>query len=181
VRLVFAPVLPPSRAANHRSTAVEGTSPEREGENHMIRSVLAATALIGGVTVLLAQSDPIAERKQLMKSNASQSKNVSQMVKGEAPFDAAKADAAFRTWGENAQKLPALFASPPPPGADTRALPKIWQNKADFDAKHDAFVKAVAAGKGKTKSVDELKAALPAVSKACGDCHEPYRAAAKKK
>jgi cytochrome c556 len=146
----------------------------------MIRSVLAATALLGGVTVLLAQSDPIAQRKELMKSNGSHAKNVSQMVKGEAPFDAAKADAAFTTWGENAQKIPALFASPPPAGADTRALPKIWQDKADFDAKHQAFVKAVADGKGKTKSADELKAAFPAVSKACGDCHEPYRAPAKK-
>jgi cytochrome c556 len=147
----------------------------------MIRSVLAATVLLGGITILWAQSDPIAQRRELMKSNASQTKNISQMVKGEAPFDAAKAAAAFTTWGENAQKLPGLFASPPPAGADTRALPKIWQSKADFDAKHDAFAKAAATGKGKTKSLDELKAAFPAVTKACGDCHEPYRAAAKKK
>ena len=146
----------------------------------MIRTVLAATVLLGGVTVLLAQSDPIAQRKELMKSNVGHAKNVAAMVKGEAPFDAAKATAAFTTWGENAQKIPGLFASPPPPGADTRALPKIWENKADFEAKAAALKKAADAGKGKTNSLDELKAAAPAVTKACGDCHEGYRAAAKK-
>jgi cytochrome c556 len=151
-----------------------------KGENHMMRTVVAATALLGGITVLLAQSDPIAERKELMKSNGKHAKNVGQMVKGEAPFDAAAANAAFSDWGKAATRIPALFASPPPPGADTRALPKIWQDKAGFEAKAAAFSKAVADNKGKTKSLDELKAAFPAVSKACGDCHEPYRAPAKK-
>ena len=55
----------------------------------MIRSVIAATVLLGGITILLAQSDPIAERQTLMKSNAKNAKNVTQMVKGETPFDAA--------------------------------------------------------------------------------------------
>jgi cytochrome c556 len=146
----------------------------------MIRTVLAATALLGGVTVLLAQSDPIAQRKELMKSNGGHAKAMTQMVKGEQPFDAAKANQAFTAWGENAAKIPALFSSAPPPGADTRALPKIWTDKAGFDKATAAFKKAVDDGKTKTKSVDELKASMPAVSKACGDCHEGYRAAAKK-
>jgi cytochrome c556 len=147
----------------------------------MIRTVLAVTALLGGVTVLVAQSDPIAQRKELMKANGKHSKNVSQMVKGEAPFDAAKAAEAFTAWHDTAQKIPSLFASPPPPGADTRALPKIWEDKAGFEAKTAAFSKAVTENKGKTKSLDELKAAFPAVSKSCGDCHEPYRRPAPKK
>jgi len=141
----------------------------------MKRTIVAATVLLGGVTILLAQSDPIAQRKELMKSNASHAKNVTQMVKGEAPFDAAKATEAFATWSSNAQRVPSLFASPPPAGADTRALPKIWENKADFEAKAAALKKAADAGKGKTGSIDEVKAAFPAVSKACGDCHEAYR------
>jgi len=141
----------------------------------MKRTIVAATALLGGVTILVAQGDPIAQRKELMKSNANHAKNVTQMVKGEAPFDAAKAAEAFTAWGKNAQQIPALFASPPPAGADTRALPKIWENKADFEAKAAALKKAADDGVGKTNSVDQLKASFPAVSKACGDCHEPYR------
>ena len=141
----------------------------------MKRTIVAATALLAGVTILLAQGDPIAQRKELMKSNASNAKAVNQMIKGEAPFDAAKAAEAFTTWGKNAQQIPALFASPPPAGADTAALPKIWENKADFEAKAAALKKAADDGMGKTNSVDQLKAAFPAVSKACGDCHEAYR------
>ena len=146
----------------------------------MLRTVLAATALLGGVTVLLAQSDPIAQRKELMKSNGGHAKAMTQMAKGEAPFDAAKASQAFTTWSENAAKIPGFFASAPPPGADTRALPKIWSDKAGFDAAAAALKKAADDGKTKTKSVDEVKAAMPAVTKACADCHEGYRAAAKK-
>ena len=47
--------------------------------------------------------------------------------------------------------------------------------KSDFDAKMAAFAKAVADHKDKAKTLDELKAAMPFVSKTCGDCHEPYR------
>jgi len=139
----------------------------------MIRSVIAATVFLGGITVLLAQSDPIADRQALMKSNAKNAKNVTQMVKGDSPFDAAQAKAAFNTWHENAKRIPTLFPSPPPPGAATRALPKIWENKADFDAKAAALAKA--ASEGKTGTLDELKASFPNVQKACGDCHDAYR------
>ena len=40
----------------------------------MIRSVIAATAILGGITVLLAQGDPITDRQALMKSNAKNAK-----------------------------------------------------------------------------------------------------------
>jgi cytochrome c556 len=139
----------------------------------MIRSVIAATVVLGGVTALLAQSDQITERQALMKSNAKNAKSVTQMVKGESPFDAAQAKAAFNTWHENAKKIPTLFTSPPPADAKSRALPKIWENKADFEAKAAALAKA--ASEGKTGTLDELKASFPNVQKACGDCHDNYR------
>jgi cytochrome c556 len=139
----------------------------------MIRSVIAATAILGGITVLLAQSDPITDRQALMKSNAKNAKGVNMMVKGEAPFDAAQAKAAFNTWHENAKRIPTLFTSPPPPDAKTRALPKIWQNKADFEAKAAALAKA--AMEGKAGTLDELKASFPTVQQACANCHDNYR------
>ena len=141
----------------------------------MIRSVLAMAAIAVGATVVMAQSDPIAQRKSLMKSNGQNSGALNRMVRGEDPFDAAKVNAAFAAWADNAAKIPALFASPPPAGADTRALPKIWEAKADFDARLAAFGKAVADNKDKAKTLDALKVAYPLVSKICNDCHEPYR------
>jgi len=141
----------------------------------MIRTFVALGAVAIAVTAVMAQSDPIAQRKALMKSNGQSSGALNRMVRGEDPFDAAKAAAAYATLAENAPKVAGLFASPPPAGAETRALPKIWETKADFEAKAAAFVKAAADNKDKAKTLDELKASYPNVSKVCNDCHEPYR------
>ena len=141
----------------------------------MIRNVLAMTAVAVGVTAVMAQSDPVSQRKALMKGNGQHAGAVGKMVKGEEPFDAAKVTAAFAQWTETAQKLPGLFPEPPKPGEETRALPKIWETKSDFEAKIAAFGKAVAENKDKAKTLDELKLAMELVSKTCGDCHEPYR------
>jgi cytochrome c556 len=142
----------------------------------MNRTILAMAAVaVGLTTVAIAQSDPLSQRKALMKSNGQHAQAVGKMVRGEDPFDAAKVNAAFAQWGETAQKAGALFAEPPKPGEDSRALPKIWETKSDFEAKMAAFGKAVADNKDKVKTLDELKVAMPLVSKTCGDCHEPYR------
>jgi cytochrome c556 len=141
----------------------------------MIRTVLAMTAIAVGVTAVMAQSDPIAQRKALMKENGKNGGALNRMVRGEDPFDAAKVTAAYAGMADVAAKVGPLFASPPPAGADTRALPKIWENKPDFDAKLAAFGKAVADNKDKGKTLDELKVSFAAVNNACNNCHEEYR------
>jgi len=141
----------------------------------MIRIVLAGAAVAVVVTAVMAQSDPISQRKALMKGNGQHSGATNRMARGEDPFDAAKVNAAFAHWTETAQKLPGLFPEPPKPGEETRALPKIWENKSAFDAKIAQFAKAVADNKDKAKTLDELKVTLPNVSKICGECHETYR------
>jgi cytochrome c556 len=141
----------------------------------MIRTVLAMAAVAAGVTVVVAQSDPLSQRKSLMKGNGQNLGAINRMVRGEDPFDAGKVNAAFVQWTETAQKIPALFPEPPKAGEESRALPKIWENKSDFEAKIANFGKVVADNKDKVKTLDELKVAAPLVSKACGDCHEPYR------
>jgi cytochrome c556 len=141
----------------------------------MNRTVLSVAAVAVGLSVALAQSDPVSQRKALMKSNGQHAGALSRMVKGENPFDAAKVDAAFAQWTETAQKLPTLFPEPPKAGEDTRALPKIWEDKGDFEAKITAFAKVVADNKDKAKTLDELKVAMPLIGKGCGNCHELYR------
>jgi cytochrome c556 len=159
------------------STVVEfGRQPEhRRGDYSMMRTVLAMAAIAVGVTAVVAQSDPLAVRKALMKANQQNATALNKMVRGEDPFDAAKVNTAFATWSENAPKITSLYTTPPKPGEDSRALPKIWETKSDFDAKAATFTKAVADNKDKAKSLDELKVAFPAVNKTCNDCHELYR------
>ena len=141
----------------------------------MMRTILVMAAVAVGVTAVVAQSDPLSQRKALMKGNGQNLGAINRMVRGEDPFDAAKVNTAFAHWTETAQKIPALFPAPPKPGEESRALPKIWENKSDFEAKIANFAKAVADNKDKAKTLDELKVAAPLVSKACGDCHDPYR------
>jgi cytochrome c556 len=161
------------RGMDRQPTAVKALN--KNGSSIMIRTVLAMALVAGVAAAAVAQSDPIKERQGLMKRNGKNQGIVNRMVRGQEPFDVAKVNTAFTDWADAAKKLPALFQSPPPPGAKTRALPKIWENKADFEARLAALGKAVDDNKDKAKTLDELKVSFPKVSKVCNDCHETYR------
>jgi len=141
----------------------------------MIRTVLGMAVFVAAASVAMAQSDSLSQRKALMKGNGEQLGALNKMAKGEQPFDRAKVDEAFAKFGEVAQKAPALFPEPPKAGEDTRALPKIWETKSDFEAKFANFRRVVDDNKDKAKTLDELKVTVSTVGKACGNCHEPYR------
>jgi len=111
-----------------------------------------------------------------MKENDQNAIVVVRMMRGLAPFDAAKVDAAFAQWAGTAQKLPGLFPDNSKTGQKTRAASKIWLTKADFDAKAAQFGKVVAENRAKAKaSLDGLRGAIPAVASACDACHKDYR------
>jgi len=147
----------------------------------MIRTVLIVAAVAIGVTGVVAQTDPIATRKDMMKQTNKYAKAVNGMAKGESAFDAATVAAAYKTWEGTAAQFGKLFPDNSKEGGKTRAKAAIWQNRKDFDAKLAAFSKAVAAGQGKSSSLDGVKASMSAINTACTDCHELYRAPAQKK
>jgi cytochrome c556 len=146
----------------------------------MIRTVLVTAVVAFGVTAVVAQTDPIAARKDLMKQNNKYAKAVNAMVKGEEPFTSETVAAAFTNWENAATQFGKLFPDNSKEGGNTRSKAAIWQNRKDFDAKLAVFAKAVAEGKPKANSLDGLKAAMPAINDGCNNCHELYRAAAKK-
>lgn len=142
------------------------------------KTVAAAALFVGALSAsaVLAQQGPIDARKALMKGNNDNAKIVVGMMRGQIPFDAAKVDAAFAQWAVTAEKFAALFPESSKTGGKTRAAPKIWTAKADFDAKVAAFGKAIAENRDKAKaSLDGLKVAVPIVGKTCDNCHEDYR------
>ena len=142
----------------------------------MIRTISAIIAVAIGVSAVVAQTDPIATRKGLMKKNDEHERNLRQMVRAEAPFDVAKVNEAFTQWGDTARHLANLFPDDSKTGQDTRAMPKIWETRSDFEAKIAAWGKAVADNKDKARTLDELKVAYAGVKTACDNCHESYRA-----
>jgi cytochrome c556 len=141
----------------------------------MTRTVLAVAALALGVVAANAQ-DPIAARKALMKATGGQAAQGAKFVKGEEPFDLAKAQAIFAQYQKTSADGKALFPANSKTGGDTAALPAVWEKKADFDAKLAKLGDDAKAASGKVKDLDSFKAAFSEVQRNCGGCHESYRA-----
>jgi cytochrome c556 len=127
------------------------------------------------VAAVSAQSDPIAARKALMKTNGDQAKIASAMLKGDAPFDLTKAKLALASFQDAGEKAPALFPDNSKTGGDTAALPKIWEDKADFNARLAKLAADAKAASGTVTDLDSFKAAMGTIGKECGGCHELYR------
>ena len=139
-------------------------------------AALAVAFLAAGVGAVIAQSDPIAARKAMMKENDENALALVRMMRGQMPFDPVKVDAAFAQWEDTAKKFPELFPGNSQIGQETRAASKIWITKADFDAKAAEFGKVVAENRVKAKaSLAGLRAAIPSIGNACDNCHKEYR------
>jgi len=141
-----------------------------------VKVVLVALAFATGLAgMAFAADDPIQARRDIMKNNAEAAKVAFGMVQGKMPYDATQAAAAMKTLQEDMAQFPTLF----PEGSDTgntHASPAIWQNMEDFKAHAakliaDAKVAETAAPNG----LDAFKAAVGAVGRDCGGCHELYR------
>ena len=141
----------------------------------MKRLILAATALAIGVSFAVAQQDPIAARKALMKKNGDEAKIGTAFMKGEAAFDLAKAKAIFATYTDAASKMPSLFPDSSKTGGETAALPAVWEKKDEFVAKFKKFGEDAKDAEAKVTDEASFKTAFPAVQKNCGGCHETYR------
>jgi cytochrome c556 len=140
----------------------------------MKRIVLAVAVIAFGVTAVVAQSDPLATRKALMKENGKQSGIAREMIEGKQPFDLAKAKVVLATFAAVSEKGKNLWPDNSKSG-DTASLPAIWENKADFEAK---LAKLSADAKAKdtgVKDLDSFKAAMADIGKDCGGCHNTYR------
>jgi len=142
----------------------------------MLRGILVAGALVAGLSSVVAQSDPIAERQQLMKGMSQASKAPGAMLKGEAPFDLSAVQTTLKTFADSAKKAPTLFPDNSKTGHDTAALPAVWTNKSDFDAQFSKFQQVAVTAESSIKDEASFKANFPTVLKACGGCHENYRA-----
>lgn len=142
------------------------------------RFAAAGLILAAAAGAVLAQSEAIAQRQQLMKATGAATGAAGAMLKGEKPFDLAVVQNSLKTYVEVSEKFGKLFPEDSKTGAKTAALPAIWEKKADFDArlaKLDADARAAAAA---IKDEATFKANFPNVLKNCGGCHELYRAKA---
>ena len=86
----------------------------------MMRTCMATGALMLCVTAVWAQSDPIAERRTLMKAQGAATGVGVKMIKGEEPFDAAKAREVYETYLKTTSKFARQPPTPPPAASIAR-------------------------------------------------------------
>jgi len=142
----------------------------------MIKRILAAAVLcLVGATAVVSAENQHENREAAMKKIGGAVGGLVAIAKGEKDYDADVVKTSLTTIKETITVFPTYF----PPGSendDKAASPKIWENKADFEA-HAAKLAGDA---------DALLAQLPADKAAvgtamgtlgqdCAACHQTYR------
>ena len=144
----------------------------------MMRTVVVVGTLLLGAGVVAAQQDQLKLAQDQMKGNGRNAGAVAAIVKGEKPYDQATVDAALAQFEDTVKKFPTLFPDSLKGQkweGEYSPSPKVWEDKAGFQAKVANFAKAVAEAKPKIKDLDSLKANFSSVTKECGGCHETFR------
>ena len=139
------------------------------------RSLLSTAAIIALTTVVIAQSDPIAARRDTMKGVGAAAGAGVKMVKGEVPFDLAKAQEIFATYAKAAETNPALYPETSKTGGGTTASPAVWEKSAEFNAAFAAWSSEIKTASAATKDLATFQASFGSVMKACGACHTTFR------
>ena len=127
-----------------------------------------------GATAVYAQSTAITQRKEAMKAIGGAIKEPGGMAKGEVAFDLAKVHAFLKVCQEQSPKAKTLFPDDSKDG-DTKALPVIWEKKADFLGRFDKLAADCKAAEAAIKDEATFKAEWPKVGGNCGGCHKEYR------
>ncbi len=140
--------------------------------------VALCVSVVGAQAQQAKPEDVIAYRQAVLKTVFWNFMSMGQMVKGSKPWDAAEFKRRSLAVSFMALQMDEGFPAGSDKGAVTDALPAIWENRADFDAKLREFQRTsnalrVAANGG---DVETVKAAFGKVRNSCMACHEKYRA-----
>ncbi len=148
------------------------------GESGIMKKFYVAVAAIAVLATgaVIAQSNPIVQRKAILKGIGDATKPIPAMLKGEVPYDNATVQKALATIVDGAKKLPDLFPDNSKTGDDTAALPNIWDDKAKFIAIYAKLGADATAAQGAITDAASLKANIGAVFGDCKSCHDNYRA-----
>jgi cytochrome c556 len=142
----------------------------------MRRGLLIATTLAFSMTAAFAQNAAvIKERQDLLKEVGDAVKPVGAMFKGEAEFDLAKVQHALSVIQKNAPLLPPLFPDDSKTGGDTEALPKIWENKADFEKRFKKLADDAKTAEAAIEDEITFQDGWKTVVGNCSGCHKEYR------
>jgi cytochrome c556 len=147
----------------------------------MQRSIplLIAAALVTGAAGYAAAQNlaPITQRKALLKEIGDGIGPIGPMLRRERPFDLAVVQASLTVIARNTPQLPALFPPDSRTGGETRALPALFDRKAEVDALFGRLTTAATAARTGITDEATFRAQFPGVLAVCGECHRSFRAA----
>lgn len=139
-------------------------------------AIFVSVSLLVFAPLAMAGDSPQEQRHELMEGVKGAAKDIGGMLKGEAPFDAAVANAGLNTWADAANVFGDMFPAGSETGFDTEARATIWSDRDGFNAQLALFAeKTEAAVTANPQDLDALKAAAGPVFKVCKSCHEEYR------
>ncbi len=140
----------------------------------MMRGTAIAAFVLSVATTVVAQTDVIAERKGIMRGNGAAARTGTQMIRGEVPFDAARAREVFTGVQSGMTRFPNLFPENSRTG-DTRAAPRIWEDMPGFRAAAAKIVQDATDAAASTTDLASFQANFQKVTANCDSCHERYR------
>jgi cytochrome c556 len=135
---------------------------------------VAALCLIGATSVVSAENQH-ENREAAMKKIGGAMGALAAIAKGQKDYDAEVVKTSLGTINATIKVFPSYF----PDGSDKdddEASPKIWENKADFEAKAAKLAadsEAILAQLPADQAA--VGAALGTLGQDCGACHEAYR------
>lgn len=137
----------------------------------LITSAILAGALAAGSAFA---ADPSADRQTVMGNVGAAMKVAAGFAKGETPFDLVAAQLAVRTMNSASIGFGHMFPEGSETGNKTEASPKIWSDRAGFDAAVAKFT-ADTSGAEKISDLASFKQAFGGIAANCGACHKAYR------
>ena len=141
----------------------------------MSRQLIAAVVIALSASAADAQNTTaIKERQGHLEAMGKAVKQPGAAFRGDEKFDLGKVQAALKVIEEKTALLPALFPDDAKTGK-TEALPKIWDNKPDFESRLKKLNEAAKAAQ--TSIIDEatFQAQWKDFMGNCGGCHKEYR------
>ena len=127
-----------------------------------------------------ATEDPIATRQAMMQGNGGAAGAAGAMLKGELDYSPVVGKAVITSIHGVAMAFGDYFPEGSDEGADTRAAPAIWEDRAGFEEELATFREVTAsaveaAGQDGPPDLAAFQGAMEAVFDSCMSCHEDYR------
>lgn len=143
---------------------------------HIVFAAAFSLCAAAGAAMAQSAADSLKDRKAGFQNNATQMRAIKGVL--DAKGAVAPIAVSAQSMADFSAKIAGLFPKGSDAG-DTKALPAIWADFSDFEAKAKAFETAAknlqqVAASG--ASIEDVQKAYGAVGATCGGCHEKYRA-----